>query len=154
MATKQGEKIIGIDLGTTNSVVAVMEGKEPKVIANKEGNRLTPSVVAFNNKGETLVGDTARHQAVMNPKRTIYSIKRFMGRRHDEVAGPDGLETGPEGRCHCRAARHVVGHERVRRATHLRTGRVLALEVGRISGPVRLHSANLGAGRDFGPSRE
>jgi molecular chaperone DnaK len=86
MATKQGEKIIGIDLGTTNSVVAVMEGKEPKVIANKEGNRLTPSVVAFNDKGETLVGDIARRQAVTNPKRTIYSIKRFMGRRHGEVA--------------------------------------------------------------------
>jgi molecular chaperone DnaK len=85
MATKQGEKIIGIDLGTTNSVVAVMEGKEPKVIANKEGNRLTPSVVAFNDKGETLVGDIARRQAVTNPKRTVYSIKRFMGRRHDEV---------------------------------------------------------------------
>jgi molecular chaperone DnaK len=59
MATKQGEKIIGIDLGTTNSVVAVMEGSEPKVIANKEGNRLTPSVVAFNDKGETLVGDAS-----------------------------------------------------------------------------------------------
>ncbi len=86
MATKQGEKIIGIDLGTTNSVVAVMEGKEPKVIANKEGNRLTPSVVAFNDKGETLVGDIARRQAVTNPRRTIYSIKRFMGRRHNEVA--------------------------------------------------------------------
>ncbi|MGI9176913.1 MAG: molecular chaperone DnaK [Pirellulales bacterium] len=86
MATKQGEKIIGIDLGTTNSVVAVMEGKEPKVIANKEGNRLTPSVVAFNDKGETLVGDIARRQTVTNPKRTIYSIKRFMGRRHNEVA--------------------------------------------------------------------
>ncbi|MFM7244543.1 MAG: molecular chaperone DnaK [Planctomycetaceae bacterium] len=85
MATRQGEKIIGIDLGTTNSVVAVMEGKEPKVIANKEGNRLTPSVVAFNDKGETLVGDIARRQAVTNPKRTVYSIKRFMGRRHDEV---------------------------------------------------------------------
>jgi molecular chaperone DnaK len=86
MATKQGEKIIGIDLGTTNSVVAVMEGKEPKVIANKEGNRLTPSVVAFNDKGETLVGDIARRQAVTNPRRTVYSIKRFMGRRHNEVA--------------------------------------------------------------------
>jgi molecular chaperone DnaK len=85
MATKQGEKIIGIDLGTTNSVVAVMEGKEPKVIANKEGNRLTPSVVAFNDKGETLVGDIARRQAVTNPRRTVSSIKRFMGRRHDEV---------------------------------------------------------------------
>ena len=91
MATKQGEKIIGIDLGTTNSVVAVMEGKEPKVIANKEGNRLTPSVVAFNDKGETLVGDTARRQAVTNPKRTIYSIKRFMGRRHNEVAGEEKM---------------------------------------------------------------
>jgi molecular chaperone DnaK len=91
MATKQGEKIIGIDLGTTNSVVAVMEGKEPKVIANKEGNRLTPSVVAFNDKGETLVGDIARRQAVTNPKRTIYSIKRFMGRRHDEVAGEEKM---------------------------------------------------------------
>jgi len=91
MATKQGEKIIGIDLGTTNSVVAVMEGKEPKVIANKEGNRLTPSVVAFNDKGETLVGDIARRQAVTNPKRTIYSIKRFMGRRHNEVAGEEKI---------------------------------------------------------------
>jgi molecular chaperone DnaK len=86
MATQKGEKIIGIDLGTTNSVVAVMEGKEPKVIANKEGNRLTPSVVAFNDKGETLVGDIARRQAVTNPRRTVYSIKRFMGRRHNEVA--------------------------------------------------------------------
>jgi molecular chaperone DnaK len=91
MATKQGEKIIGIDLGTTNSVVAVMEGKEPKVIANKEGNRLTPSVVAFNDKGETLVGDIARRQAVTNPKRTIYSIKRFMGRRHNEVASEEKM---------------------------------------------------------------
>jgi molecular chaperone DnaK len=91
MATKQGEKIIGIDLGTTNSVVAVMEGKEPKVIANKDGNRLTPSVVAFNDKGETLVGDIARRQAVTNPKRTIYSIKRFMGRRHNEVASEEKI---------------------------------------------------------------
>jgi molecular chaperone DnaK len=91
MANPKGEKIIGIDLGTTNSVVAVMEGKEPKVIANKEGNRLTPSVVAFNDKGETLVGDTARRQAVTNPKRTIYSIKRFMGRRHNEVAGEEKM---------------------------------------------------------------
>ena len=91
MATKQGEKIIGIDLGTTNSVVAVMEGKEPKVIANKEGNRLTPSVVAFNDKGETLVGDIARRQAVTNPKRTIYSIKRFMGRRHNEVGDEEKM---------------------------------------------------------------
>jgi len=81
----QGERIIGIDLGTTNSVVSVMEGKEPKVIPNAEGNRLTPSVVAFTDKGEVLVGEPARRQAVMNPKRTVYSIKRFMGRRHAEV---------------------------------------------------------------------
>ncbi len=80
-----GEKIIGIDLGTTNSVVSVMEGTEPKVIANAEGNRLTPSVVAFNDKGETLVGEPAKRQAVTNPQRTIYSVKRFMGRRHEEV---------------------------------------------------------------------
>ncbi len=81
-----GEKIIGIDLGTTNSVVAVMEGKDVKVIPNAEGNRLTPSVVAFTDKGETVVGEPARRQAVTNPTRTIYSIKRFMGRRHNEVA--------------------------------------------------------------------
>src|SRR3990172_8013598 len=82
----QGERIIGIDLGTTNSVVAVMEGREAKVIPNAEGNRLTPSVVAFTDKEETVVGEPARRQAVTNPTRTIYSIKRFMGRRHNEVA--------------------------------------------------------------------
>ncbi len=81
----QGERIIGIDLGTTNSVVAVMEGTEPKVIPNPEGNRLTPSVVAYTDKEETLVGEPARRQAVTNPQRTVYSIKRFMGRRHNEV---------------------------------------------------------------------
>jgi molecular chaperone DnaK len=81
-----GEKIIGIDLGTTNSVVAVMEGKDAKVIPNAEGNRLTPSVVAYTDKGATLVGEPARRQAVTNPTRTVYSIKRFMGRRHSEVA--------------------------------------------------------------------
>jgi molecular chaperone DnaK len=81
----EGEKIIGIDLGTTNSVVAVMEGGDVTVIANQEGSRLTPSVVAFTNKGETLVGEPAKRQAVTNPKGTIYSIKRFMGRRHNEV---------------------------------------------------------------------
>ena len=78
-------KIIGIDLGTTNSVVAVMEGGEPVVITNREGNRLTPSVVAFTKDGERLVGQIARRQAVTNPEKTIYSIKRFMGRRYDEV---------------------------------------------------------------------
>ena len=91
MATPKGEKIIGIDLGTTNSVVAVMEGSDPKVIANKDGDRLTPSVVAFNDKGETLVGVQARRQAVTNPKRTISSIKRFMGRRHNEVAAEEKI---------------------------------------------------------------
>jgi len=78
-------KIIGIDLGTTNSVVAVMEGGEPVVITNPEGNRLTPSVVAFTKTGERLVGQVAKRQAVTNPENTIFSIKRFMGRRHNEV---------------------------------------------------------------------
>jgi len=87
----QGEKIIGIDLGTTNSVVAVMEGKEAKVIANQEGNRLTPSVVAFTDKGDVLVGDLARRQAVTNPTKTVYSIKRFMGRRHAEVGSEEKI---------------------------------------------------------------
>src|SRR4051794_597317 len=85
------EKIIGIDLGTTNSVVAVMEGGEVKVIANQEGNRLTPSVVAFTDKAERLVGDPAKRQAITNPRRTIYSIKRFMGRRHNEVQAEEKL---------------------------------------------------------------
>jgi molecular chaperone DnaK len=85
------EKIIGIDLGTTNSVVAVMEGSEVKVIPNQDGNRLTPSVVAFTDKGDRLVGDQAKRQAVTNPKRTIYSIKRFMGRRHNEVEAEEKL---------------------------------------------------------------
>ena len=85
------EKIIGIDLGTTNSVVAVMDGTEVKVIPNQDGNRLTPSVVAFTDKGDRLVGDQAKRQAVTNPKRTIYSIKRFMGRRHNEVESEEKL---------------------------------------------------------------
>jgi molecular chaperone DnaK len=78
-------KIIGIDLGTTNSVVAVMEGGEPTVITNPEGNRLTPSIVAFTKAGERLVGQVAKRQAVTNPENTIFSIKRFMGRKFDEV---------------------------------------------------------------------
>lgn len=86
------DKIIGIDLGTTNSVVAVMEENgEVKVIPNQEGNRITPSIVAFTNKGERLVGDPAKRQAVLNPKNTIYSIKRFMGRRHSEVESEEKL---------------------------------------------------------------
>src|SRR5215218_5577917 len=78
-------KIIGIDLGTTNSVVAVMEGGEPVVITNPEGGRLTPSVVAFTKAGERLVGQIAKRQAVLNPENTIYSAKRFIGRRYSEV---------------------------------------------------------------------
>jgi len=84
-------KIIGIDLGTTNSVVAVMEGSEPTVITNQEGNRTTPSVVAFARDGERLVGQIARRQAVTNPVKTIYSIKRFMGRRFSEVEEEVGM---------------------------------------------------------------
>jgi len=79
-------KIIGIDLGTTNSVVAVMEGDQPTVIQNAEGSRLTPSVVAFSKAGERLVGQVAKRQAVTNPENTVFSIKRFMGRRYDEVS--------------------------------------------------------------------
>src|SRR6266403_3121489 len=86
-----GEKIIGIDLGTTNSVVAVMEGSEVKVIANQEGNRLTPSVVALTDKGDRLVGEPAKRQAITNSRRTIFSIKRFMGRRHNEVQAEEKL---------------------------------------------------------------
>ncbi len=82
-------KIIGIDLGTTNSVVSVMEGDQPKVLINSRGNRITPSVVAFTDKGERLVGEPARHQQVTNPKNTVFSAKRFMGRRHNEVASEE-----------------------------------------------------------------
>lgn len=78
-------KTIGIDLGTTNSVVAIMEGGEPKVIPNEEGSRTTPSVVAFTKSGEILVGQVARRQSTTNPENTIYSIKRFMGRRYEEI---------------------------------------------------------------------
>ena len=85
------EKIIGIDLGTTNSVVAVMEGDQAKVITNAEGNRITPSVVAITDKDERLVGQLAKRQAVINPKNTVFSIKRFMGRRHNEVAQEEKL---------------------------------------------------------------
>ena len=84
-------KIIGIDLGTTNSCVSVMEGSEAKVIPNKEGSRTTPSVVAFTKDGERLVGQLAKRQAVTNPKNTIYSIKRFMGRRHNEVSSEEKI---------------------------------------------------------------
>ena len=79
-------KVIGIDLGTTNSVVAVLEGGDPKVIANSEGGRTTPSVVAFSKDGERLVGQVAKRQAVTNPENTVFSIKRFMGRKYGEVS--------------------------------------------------------------------
>ncbi len=79
-------KVIGIDLGTTNSVVAVMEGGQPTVVVNQEGGRITPSVVAFTKDGERLVGQVAKRQAVTNPENTIFSIKRFMGRQFSEVA--------------------------------------------------------------------
>src|SRR5437762_9577589 len=78
-------KVIGIDLGTTNSVVSVVEGGNPTVIANQEGSRLTPSVAGFTKEGEALVGQVAKRQAITNPENTVFSIKRFMGRRHDEV---------------------------------------------------------------------
>jgi molecular chaperone DnaK len=91
LVVAEGEKIIGIDLGTTNSVVAVMEGGDVTVIANQEGSRLTPSVVAFTPKGEILVGEPAKRQAVTNPGGTVYSIKRFMGRRHDEVRNEEKM---------------------------------------------------------------
>ncbi|MDP6912291.1 MAG: Hsp70 family protein, partial [Acidimicrobiales bacterium] len=77
-------KIIGIDLGTTNSVVAVMEGEKPAVIVNEEGNRTTPSVVGFGKDGERLVGSVAKRQAITNPEKTVSSIKRYMGQKFDE----------------------------------------------------------------------
>src|SRR5256885_9590625 len=109
------EKIIGIDVGTSNSVVAVMEGGDPVVIPNAEGGRVTPSVVGFTKDGERLVGQVAKRQAVTNPQNTVFSIKRFMGRRISEVQeemkrvpykvveGPNGLRSeerrvGKEGR--------------------------------------------------------
>jgi molecular chaperone DnaK len=96
-------KIVGIDLGTTNSVVAVLEGGSPTVIPTAEGGNLVPSVVAFKKDGERLVGQAAKRQAVVNPENTIFSIKRFMGRRFDEVAEerkrvPYQVVQGPKGR--------------------------------------------------------
>src|SRR3979490_714141 len=78
-------KVIGIDLGTTNSCMAVMEGGEPSVLENSEGRRITPSVVAFTKTGERIVGDAAKRQAITNSRNTVYSIKRFMGRKFEEV---------------------------------------------------------------------
>src|SRR5687768_18591608 len=95
-------KVIGIDLGTTNSVVAVMEGGEPVVIPNSEGGRTTPSVVAFTKDSERLVGQVARRQAITNPENTVFSIKRFMGRKHTEVRSEE-RRVGKE--CRARRAR-------------------------------------------------
>ena len=108
-------KVIGIDLGTTNSCVSVMEGGEPKVIANAEGFRTTPSVVAFSKSGERLVGLVARRQAVTNPKNTIYSIKRFMGRKFER-----GRERSQAGALRSRAGR---GRRRARDAPGARNSR-------------------------------
>src|SRR5436853_4925849 len=96
-------KTVGIDLGTTNSVIAVMEGGEPVVIPNSEGSRTTPSVVAFTKSGERLVGTLARRQAAVNPENTVYSIKRFMGRQLGEVTTeakqvPYKVVSGKDGR--------------------------------------------------------
>jgi molecular chaperone DnaK len=88
-------KIIGIDLGTTNSVVAIMDGKEPKVITNEEGSRLTPSVVAFDDKGEVLVGQIARRQAITNPENTVFSVKRLIGRKFSDPATQDEVKRVP-----------------------------------------------------------
>jgi len=98
-------KMIGIDLGTTNSVVAIMEGKDPRIITNEEGGRLTPSVVAVDEKGEILVGQIARRQAITNPENTVFSIKRFMGMKHEEASGeikrvPFKIVRAPNGDAH------------------------------------------------------
>jgi len=102
-------KIIGIDLGTTNSVVAIMEGGQPKVLINSQGNRLTPSVVAFTEKGERLIGWPARHQQVTNPRNTIYSIKRFMGRRRAEVSASGDTSYGKSGNEESKVPYEIVG---------------------------------------------
>jgi molecular chaperone DnaK len=86
-------KAVGIDLGTTNSVIATVEGGQPVVIPNTEGSRTTPSVVAFTENGERLVGQLARRQAILNPKATIYSAKRFIGRRFEEANGANSRLT-------------------------------------------------------------
>ncbi len=102
-------KIIGIDLGTTNSVVSIMEGGEPKVIQNKEGNRTTPSVVSWNKNGDRLVGLLAKRQAVTNPTETVYSIKRFMGNTYDEC--PNSAAKTKAGQCGCTAVEDTTDHD-------------------------------------------
>src|SRR5438046_10615894 len=104
------KKIIGIDLGTTNSVVAIMEGRDPKVIENEEGSRITPSVVGFSKDGEILVGQVARRQAITNPENTVYSIKRFMGRKFEETSSEQKRVRSEERRvgkeCRARGSRN------------------------------------------------
>src|SRR5262245_35095126 len=111
-------KIIGIGLGSTSSVVAVMEGGKPVVIPNAEGSRTTPSVVAFNDKGEQLVGQVAKRQAITNPENTIFSIKRFMGRRMEEVTEemkmvPYRVIAGPGNAVRVRARAKEYGPEQI-----------------------------------------
>ena len=113
-------KIIGIDLGTTNSVVAVMEGGEPVVITNPEGGRLTPSVVAFTKTGERLVGQVAKRQAVTNPENTVFSIKRFMGRKFDEVSEEMKMVPVPGGARQQRRRAHQRERQGVPAAGNLR----------------------------------
>src|SRR5688572_30865898 len=108
MASNQSP-IIGIDLGTTNSCVAIMEGDQPKVLINSTGNRTTPSVVGFTDKGERLVGQPAKHQQVTNPKNTIFSIKRFMGRRRVEVAAGGETAYGKSGNEESKVPYTLVG---------------------------------------------
>src|SRR5690349_18799550 len=88
-------KVIGIDLGTTNSCVAVMDGKEAKIIENAEGARTTPSMIAFTKEGERLVGQPAKRQAVTNPENTLYAVKRLMGRRYDDAEVQKMIKTAP-----------------------------------------------------------
>ena len=139
-------KIIGIDLGTTNSVVAVMEGGEPVVITNPEGSRLTPSVVAFTKTGERLVGQVAKRQAVTNPENTIFSIKRFMGRRHTEVSEeqkmvPYTVVAAPNGDVRVKAG--TLDVERLRDVTDARRG-IATLAEERGSGVFDLLAARAG----------
>ena len=113
-------KIIGIDLGTTNSVVAVMEGGQPVVIPNQEGGRTTPSVVGFAKNGDRLVGQVAKRQSVTNPENTVYSIKRFMGRRLDEVPEetkmvPYKVSRGDHGDARVSAGGKIIHRRRSRR---------------------------------------
>ena len=142
----EGEKIIGIDLGTTNSVVAVMEGGDVTVIPNQDGSRLTPSVVAFTPKGDMLVGDPAKRQAITNPTETIYSIKRFMGRRHDEVKTEEKMVP----------YKVVGGAERVREGPHEQEGLHAPGDLGddpaqAQGGGGELPGAQDPQGRDHGP---